>query len=164
MTADEVKKARKIIGISQRDLAKILEVSPQLVGQWELGGSKPKPDKIEIMQKMMREAAAKMTAEAAEAIAIRSASDERSGLTLTPQSEALISAIAYHLNIWRMTQPMEGSLADSALVLANALTRFLDALPPAEKEKVAAQVGGIDRRVASVLQKFDGQRVRRVVP
>lgn len=45
--ARELRKIREAAGVSQRELARAIEVSPQAVANWESGVYRPRPEQLE---------------------------------------------------------------------------------------------------------------------
>lgn len=161
MTKEEIVEARKIILVTQRELAKILGVSKQLVGNWELGKSKPKPDKVDAIQQMLRDARERRAARVEEVVA-RLPAAAPSELTLSPQLAGLMSAASYVLNVIEIHQMAEGPLGDPAVALANALGRALDALPPEDRQRVVGLTRSADRKLRALERSAAERRVRQV--
>jgi transcriptional regulator with XRE-family HTH domain len=157
MSPEEIVKARQIIFASQRELAKMLSVSPQLVGNWEMGRSKPKPDKISEIKRLMEESIARIGAAKATTIQPSGAPAE---LTLTPLIGELIASANHVLNVLDLTQPVEGPLGDAALVLTNSLGRVLDALKPEDRQRVVGLSRGADRKLRLIERSIAERRVR----
>jgi transcriptional regulator with XRE-family HTH domain len=158
VTKEEIIEAREIIMVTQRELAKILGVSKQLVGNWELGKSKPKPDKVEAIQQMLRDARERRNARVEEVVAKLPAAAP-SELTLSPQLAGLMSAANYILSAVEIHQMAEGPLGDPAVALASALGRALDGLRPEDRQRVAGLVQSADRKLRALERNAAARRV-----